>query len=401
MAWHLRQAVIFFRWLQSGDKFSPREPLGIWGEYYSYVYRLKRRNRRRKQQLLAILNRYRESAAAMPDATVVLSSRYHIEWWNEAASNLLGLQENIDTGQRIDNIIRFPAFVRYLVKEDFSEKLEIASPVNEHVVLSVQIVPYGNNQKLLIARDHTKIRRLEEMRRDFVANVSHELKTPLTVIAGFLETIQSQQDPFAQRWQRSLTLMSEQAVRMQRIVEDLLYLSRLESGGQSASLDTVPVAVLLRSVRDESLLISGDRKHVFEFDVDESLALKGNAKELRSAFANLVQNAVAYTPAGGTISLRWCRRGATAVFSVHDTGIGIPQRHIPRLTERFYRVDISRSRESGGTGLGLAIVKHVLNRHQARLEIASEEGKGSTFSCIFPAGRVISLAVPAAMRQIG
>ena len=259
-------------------------------------------------------------------------------------------------------------------------------------MLSLAIIAYGEAQKLLLASDITLAEKVETMRRDFVANVSHELHSPLTVVAGFLETLtDSEVELDEQRRQGYLRMMREHTLRMQRLVEDLLTLSALESSRGLSDETVVDVSALLAAVRDEALACSAGR-HRIELSVDGPAALLANAQELRSAFGNLVSNAVRYTPAGGDIRLSWSRRAAQALFSVSDSGPGIEPRHLPRLTERFYRVDHSRSRETGGTGLGLAIVKHVLTRHQATLEIESEPGRGSRFSAVFPARRVESAA---------
>jgi two-component system phosphate regulon sensor histidine kinase PhoR len=263
---------------------------------------------------------------------------------------------------------------------------------DQELTLSVQLVPYGDSEKLLLSRDITHWERMETTRRDFVANVSHELRTPLTVLGGFLETLSDMQKPDPDMLRRSLQLMGEQATRMQRLVEDLLTLSKLESAQNPLNEEFVDVPELVRSLFSDAQALSGGR-HRFRLRADDSEGVRGNAEELRSALSNLISNAVRYTPEGGEIEVSWSKREGEPVFTVRDTGIGIEPHHVPRLTERFYCVDRSRSRSTGGTGLGLAIVKHVLSRHQAHLEIESEPGRGSTFSAIFPAAR--SLAQPA------
>lgn len=380
--YHLTNLRRLERWLQSKDRAIP-EIHGVWGEIYYHLQRLQRRNRKRKKKLAAMLNRFRESTAAMPDATVVLDENGLIQWWNDAATRVFGLRQAQDVGQPFTNLVRHPDLVQYLEREDFGESLGMPSPVDERIRLSIRVIPYGNNQRLLVARDMTRMHLLEQMRRDFIANVSHELRTPLTVISGYLEALQDADDACAQQWGRSLAAMQQQAARMQQIVTDLLLLSRLETEGAQREQHEVDVPAMLSMVREEAELL-GQSRHRMTLDAEPGLWLLGSRGELRSAFSNLIFNAVRYTPAGGEIRIRWFSDEEGAHFEVQDTGIGISAQHIPRLTERFYRVDVGRSREAGGTGLGLAIVKHVLMRHDARLTIDSTPGEGSTFGCHFP-----------------
>jgi two-component system phosphate regulon sensor histidine kinase PhoR len=281
-------------------------------------------------------------------------------------------------------VVRNPLFTAYLQGGDYAEPVEIPSPADERIRLQGRVVIFGKKQKLIIGRDVTRIHQLEQMRRDFVANVSHELRTPLTVISGFLEPmLDDARHGKLEEWQSSLELMEDQTSRMQRIVEDLLLLSRLETDRTGISRDPVSVPSLLTGIREDALQLASDKQHRITVEANEQLWLHGSEQELRSAFSNLVFNAVRYTPAQGEIHIRWYEYQNGARLDVTDSGIGVAAQHIPRLTERFYRVDVGRSRESGGTGLGLAIVKHVLNRHQASLHIESQPGQGSTFSCIF------------------
>ena len=285
--------------------------------------------------------------------------------------------------------MRQTQFTKYLAAQNYAEPLIIKQSRHQGLTLSLQLVPYGDKQKLLLSRDVTRFERIQTMRRDFVANVSHELRTPLTVVGGFLETLSEEghSDPETRKW--ALALMTDQTRRMQSLVEDLLTLSRLEDTENMAREGNVDVSEMLRKLYDEAQSLSAGR-HRISLNLDTGTKLLGNTDELRSAFGNLISNAVRYTPAGGDISLNWAIRDGQGVFSVQDSGMGIEPQHIPRLTERFYRVDHGRSRETGGTGLGLAIVKHVLTCHQARLEIASEPGKGSLFSAWFPSARLIA-----------
>jgi len=308
-----------------------------------------------------------------------------IDWWNSAASHYLGLRYPRDSGQRISNLIRNPVFIEHLRLADAEREFEMPSPVNEDVILRMRVIPYPKNRLLLLARDVTRLQRLERTRQDFVANVSHELRSPLTVVSGYLETMLDS-DEVDGAMKTQLASMLTQAERMTRIVDDLMLLSRLESEEPQADLDVVAVAPLVRNIAEQAREL-GAGEHNVTLETDDSLCVRGVESELYSAFSNLVFNAIRYTPAGGTVAIRWKSVDEIPVFTVVDSGVGIEAQHIARLTERFYRVDTGRSRASGGTGLGLAIVKHVLLRHEARLEIVSKPGDGSTFSCHFPSER--------------
>jgi len=313
-----------------------------------------------------------------------------IEWCNPGAEVHLGLDAKRDGGILITNLVRHPEFVAFLGAEPTAPPLRLkVTRDGRELALSLQVVPYGEEQKLLLSRDVTRFEEVETIRRDFVANVSHELRTPITVVAGFLENLADTPKPPPELLERSVHLMRDQTLRMQRLVEDLLTLSRLESEQYPLKEAPVDVCDLARKLGADARGLSHGR-HRVRLDLESRSWLNGSEDELRSAFGNLVSNAVRYTPEGGRITIGWSSRGTESVFWVQDTGIGIEPEHIPRLTERFYRVDRSRSRSTGGTGLGLAIVKHVLHRHQARLEVASEPGKGSTFSVVFPEARVLA-----------
>lgn len=383
LGWHLRNLHRLYAWLQDGHSFHPPEASGIWGDVFNLIYRSQLRNRKRKKRLTGLIKRFQEATAAMPDATVILDAEGGIEWFNGAAQPLLGLQPGRDVGQRILNLIRNPEFRRFLTTGSPSEPMRLPSPVDEHTILNFRVVPYGKEQRLLIARDVSQQQRLEQMRRDFVANVSHELRTPLTVVGGFLETLLDEREELPPHIRRSLSLMEQQSGRMSQIVEDLLLLSRLESGEHRGQRERIAVTTMLKIIEEGISALAAEKQLKLNFECDETLWIYGAEKELYSAFSNLITNAVRYTPEEGTITVRWFRDDKGAHFEVQDTGQGIAPQHIPRLTERFYRVDIGRSRESGGTGLGLAIVKHVLNRHDATLRISSAINRGSTFSCDF------------------
>ena len=376
-------------WLRDEDSELPPEGAGIWGVVFDQQYRLERRHVAQKDRLRVIIKRYEQSTAALPDAAVVLGSSGQMQWWNDAAETLLGLKSPQDIGQSVTHFVRHPDFITYLDEADYQQPVAMPAPTNEKITLSVPINRYGAGQRLLVARDVTQLQRLEQLRRDFVANVSHELRTPVTVISGYLETLMDQAQDFPPRWQMAFNQMQHQSLRMAQLIEDLLLLARLEAGSLAAG-DEEPISVLqlCEQVAAEGRALSGDQNHHISVACEPEWALRGNASELRSAFSNLVSNAVRYTPAEGRIVIRAFYNDNGVFYEVQDTGIGVDVAHIPRLTERFYRVDDARSRDTGGTGLGLAIVKHVLLRHAGRLEVDSQPGVGSCFRCCFPVARL-------------
>ncbi len=360
---------------------------GVWEDVLAELHRLLKRRDAEEARLAHALERFRAAGRALPDGVVILDQELRIEWANPTAARQFGIDVRRDFGQPAVNMIRHPGFVAYLRAGDFGEPLMLRAA--RDTLLELRVIEFGEDQKLLSSRDVTAAERLEIVRRDFVANVSHELKTPVTVLSGFVETLadESFELPAAQR-RRFLALMAEQAKRMQRLIEDLLVLSALESSISAADEQPIDLRSFVERLAEEARALSGGR-HRVETAIDADCQLLGSPKELHSAFSNLVSNAVRYTPEGGTVRLAWQAGDEGAVFTVSDTGIGIEPRHIPRLTERFYRVDSGRSRDTGGTGLGLAIVKHALMRHQAVLRIASEPGRGSSFSAVFPSGRIL------------
>jgi len=384
---HLRHLRQLHRWLLSRQSGDIPDAGGLWGDVFDELYRIAKETGRREAQLSEMLTRFQSAASAMPDAVAIVSRESEIEWANPAAARLLGIRYPQDTGMRLLNLLRDPDFAQYLQSGEYTEPIEIESPENHEIHISVQITPFGSRQQLVIGRDVTRLARLEQMRRNFVANVSHELRTPLTVLGGYIETLRQIDKIRPEELRKHLTIMHEQSARMQRLVDDLLTLSRLETSPPRTQDETVEVAALLAGLKEQAELLSGENRHVITLDADPCLKLLGSREELTSAFQNLLINAVRYTPAGGAIRLTWRTRDSGAEFGVTDTGEGIAPEHIPHLTERFYRVDTARSRASGGTGLGLSIVKHVLLRHDARLEVESELGRGSTFTCIFPPTR--------------
>lgn len=390
---HLNNLRKLARWLKKPDLQNIPDGSGVWEDIFADLYQELRKHSRSETQLTSALERLQEAASALPDGLVVLNNADQIEWCNRSAELQLGLNSKHDSGQPISYLLRQTEFVSYLSAQNYAEPLKLRSSRNPDILLELQLVPFGENQKLLNCRDITHLEKMETMRRDFIADVSHELRTPLTVVVGFLETLRDIQGAIPENLRHYFDLMENQAGRMKRLVEDLLTLSQLESSHGLGQELVVDVPSLINSLLQEANGLSAGKHKIHLGKVDAQLSLYGNLEELSSAFSNLISNAIRYTPEGGDITISWGLRKDEAVFAVQDTGLGIDAQHIPRLTERFYRVDRSRSRETGGTGLGLSIVKHILTRHQAKLEIVSELGKGSTFSEVFPAARV-KVAVP-------
>ena len=382
-ALQLRQLARLQSWLASKRLHAP-ESDGAWQSIFDSLERRRKSERRRRRRLLDALEAFRDAARALPDGIIAIDDADSIHWFNKSAKRLLGFVYPADVGNHLTHLVRTPRFVQWLGEGRLGEPLiDLPSPEDERVRLLCRLIAYRPGFRLLIVRDISNLMRLEQVRRDFVANVSHELRTPLTVINGYMETLEPEElgefaDLFVQ--------MREQSRRMAHIVEDLLMLSRLEAQTGPADEVVSMQALLAGILRDAQALSAG--RHRIEIEAVVDLDLRGSSKDLRSAFSNLVTNAVRYTPDGGSIRLRWEWRANDAVFSVIDTGQGIPEQHLPRLTERFYRVSNSRSRDSGGTGLGLAIVKHVLSAHGATLEISSRVGHGSSFRCVFPPARL-------------
>ena len=382
-----RQLAALDKWLRAEKSVLP-DSSGKWGDVFARLIRLVRDQRQSQQQITSALERLQRATSAMPEGVVITDEMDRIEWCNPVAEKHLGINARLDAGQHITHLVRHTQFGGYLAAGEYAEPLVMKQPRQQGLILSLQVVPYGDKQKLLISRDITRLEKIQSMRRDFVANVSHELRTPLTVIGGFLETLSEDDHVEAEARRLALRLMTDQTQRMQRLVEDLLTLSRLEDTENLARDDVIDIPKMLRELYHEAQSLSGGR-HAITLNLGTGAKLRGCMDELRSAFSNLISNAIRYTPEKGAISLNWEIRDDRGVFSVQDSGIGIEPEHVPRLTERFYRADRGRSRETGGTGLGLAIVKHVLTCHQAKLEIASEPGKGSSFSAWFPKTRLI------------
>ena len=326
--------------------------------------------------------RFRDGAEALPDAALMLSEELTIEWGNKKAQRLLGVRWPEDFGQRIDNLLRAPEFSDYLSHENFENPCLLVSPIHSDIQLEIRLMAYGSEHVLLLARDISNLQRLEDMRRDFVANVSHELKTPLTVVRGYVEMIQASQESFDPHWQKAFQTIEGQVSRMDRLVEQLLNLAKVENNSDDEKL-LVNMAQLIHTLVDEVTWLNQEKQHKISLDISTEVCVLGFETELKSACANLLSNAIAYTPPNGHIEVSWRLMGNKAIFSVKDNGDGIKPEHVNRLTERFYRIDRSRSRDTGGSGLGLAIVKHVLHHHQAELVINSHWGQGSEFSIYF------------------
>jgi two-component system phosphate regulon sensor histidine kinase PhoR len=396
LAYHVRHLASLARWIANPQPGQVPEGTGAWDLVLSALHRYERDSAARQKELADALTRLRRAAQAMPDGVILLDSRYAIEWCNENAAAMLGLDARADAGRPIANLIREPAFIDYLGTFDADGARPVRVLAERGAVLRVQLIRYGEAQTLLLVRDVTQSERVETMRRDFVANVSHELRTPLTVLVGFLETVRELKlDP--QRVRDYLGMMDDQSTRMRRIIDDLLALSVLESAPLPPP-ERVRMAPLVARLVADAQALSGGR-HTVSFQGELRRDLLGAESELASAFGNLVSNAVRYTPAGGAVTLYWHDGPDGASFTVADTGLGIAPEHLPRLTERFYRVDRSRSRETGGTGLGLAIVKHAVARHQAVLDIESRPGAGSRFTVRFPSQRTTLADVTEQPRQ--
>jgi two-component system phosphate regulon sensor histidine kinase PhoR len=389
MAYRARQLFKLGQWLGDARLETIPEAGGIWDDVFSRLYKMVKQHNQTKQELAAELQHIELATSALPEGVAILNAANRIEWCNLLAQQLFNLDPQQDIMQDITYLVRQPEFVEYLHESNFNVPLIMRPARHEDMVLSIKLIPYGEDKRLLIIRDITQFERVEAMRRDFVANVSHEMRTPLTVVSGFLENLQDMPDLNKDSSRRALHLMAEQTRRMDNLVADLLTLSRLENEQSPLREGPVDIKQLLNEVYQDGKLLSGEH-HTLQMEITSEAKLLGNRDELQSAFGNLLSNAVRYTPDGGEIQLRWFEREGQPVFSVQDSGIGIAAQHLPRLTERFYRVDRSRSRETGGTGLGLAIVKHIAIRHQAKLEISSEEGKGSTFSVVFPVKRKLN-----------
>jgi two-component system phosphate regulon sensor histidine kinase PhoR len=387
------QMYKFNQWVWRRKQLSPPDINGAWERLYDGVFHVSKKHRQQRKELTGLIKRFREGAEALPDAVVIMNTEGKIVWCNRLATLELGIKWPNDKGVRIDHLIRNPEFVKYFNKQKYTNPIEVTSPVNDKKLNEFRIMSYGQENLLLVSRDITRYAQLEEMRGDFVANVSHELRTPLTVMNGYLEMLSGSvvaNDPLGQK---ACTAMHEQAQRMQDLVEDLSVLSRIESSAEKIYEHVLDIPSILRQIEVDAQRLNSEKEHSITFYIDPDLYVYGVATEMRSAISNLVFNALNYTPNKGDIEVHWYRFKGKAICKVIDNGEGIAQKHIFRLTERFYRVDQARSRHTGGSGLGLSIVKHVLNHHNSSLEVKSRLGEGSEFSFALPRELVVPPSV--------
>lgn len=383
------------RWLLSAsteNNIDPPNSFGLWGNIFDIIYRTLKQEKKSSYLLGIILGKAQESTAILEAAVMMADKHGNLEWWNLSSEKLLGFKKSQDRNQPITNLINDPQFYEYFYSEKYDETLRIESPTNPQRIIEYQIALFGESQRIIIARDVTQIQRLENMRKDFVGSVSHELSTPITVFKGYLETIIDNTKDLDPKWEKPMLQMKQQAHRMENVVRDLLVLSALETKTLPKLQEKINISTLINEIEADTQQMFLEKSHQFSSDCDESVLITGKRSELYSTISNLVVNAAKYTPHYGKIELFAKLSEESFNISVQDNGIGIEPQHLPRLTERFYRVDISRSSETGGTGLGLAIVKHILMRHDADLEISSETGKGSLFICKLPLARVSQLS---------
>lgn len=389
-ALQLRSLYLVNEWISNRPYDAPPDLNGIWGALLFNVYRAQRQERIVQAEMVGLIDRAQSSLVALSEAVMLIDDLNQIEWFNPAAEKLLGIQA-LDRGRNLLSILRQPVFIEYFQHIDQApDGIKIKSPVHEGHYVQIKLTRFGGESHLLVAYDITRMQNLEQMRKDFVDNISHELRTPLTVLSGYIETFTDQEE-LNPRWKRAFDQMQAQTRRMNSLVNDLLLLSRLENDQNIAKNQIVEMPSLMNQLFDDAQAYNVDYGHTLNLDIDSHCDLIGSDMELASAFSNLITNAIKYTPKGGIITIGWHDDGEHGYFTVQDTGIGIDPRHLPRLTERFYRVDSARSRQTGGTGLGLAIVKHVLMQHNAYLEIDSKENEGSLFKAVFPKERLYQM----------
>ncbi|ENW07235.1 MULTISPECIES: phosphate regulon sensor histidine kinase PhoR [Acinetobacter] len=383
----LRSLYLVNEWISNRPYDVPPNLGGIWGALLFNVYRAQRQERIVQAEMVGLIDRAQSSLVALAEAVVLIDDQHQIEWWNPAAEKLLGINP-LDRGRNLLSILRQPSFIEYFNHSDQApDGIRLQAQMDEERYVQVKLTRFGGESRLLVAYDTTRVHNLEQMRKDFVDNISHELRTPLTVLSGYIETF-TDQDDITPRWKRAFTQMQSQTKRMNALVNDLLLLSNLENNKKVAKNQIIDMANLMNQIFDDARAYNLDYGHTLNLDIDSHCDLIGSDMEIASAFSNLITNAIKYTPPGGIITIGWHEDGDHAYFTVQDNGIGINPKHLPRLTERFYRVDSARSRQTGGTGLGLAIVKHVLMQHGAHLEISSKENEGSTFTAVFPKERL-------------
>lgn len=382
--WVQRKLTELLAWIRNRKEYDPPEARGIFEDISLEVDYLRERHKKRKKRLASYLKQFKQATRALPDATIVLDLHGNVQWANKACEAALGVRWPEDVNQRITNLVRNPELLPFIDNLKNGASLDIAAPLDKNRFYNIRLAPYGKNQWLFVARDITALHRAHQIRKDFVANVSHELKTPLTVIKGFIENLQMQQDTLPDVYKGALTQMENHTLRMQSLVQDLLLLSELEQGETVDKRQPIEVAEMISEIHQQTANIEGATERIYSLELDPDLKIIGSRRALYSAFSNLIVNAVRYTDARDVIEIRWYRDDKGAYFSVKDHGIGIGERHLERITERFYRVDAGRDRSEGGTGLGLAIVKHALSLHGATLHVESELEKGSLFRCHFP-----------------
>ncbi|AOM41188.1 phosphate regulon sensor histidine kinase PhoR [Xenorhabdus hominickii] len=387
LIWHGYNLLKLSDWLWLDRSMLPPAGHGGWEPIFYGIYQMQQRNRKRRRELALLIKRFRSGAESLPDAIVMMTTEGHIFWCNRLAQHLLGFRWPEDNGQHIFNLLRYPDFSRYITANDFSRPLSIE--LNNGNMMEFRVMPYSEKQLLMVARDITQKRLLENARRDFFANVSHELKTPLTVLQGYLEMM-ADQELDSKINQKAIGTMQEQIRRMDGLVQQLLHLSKIEIGPQVDMNQVVDVPAMLELLQQEALTLGGNQYNIV-FNIDENLKVFGNEEQLRSAMSNLVYNAIKHTPLGTRIEVSWLNISQGALFKVEDNGGGIGAEHLPRLTERFYRVDRARSRLTGGSGLGLAIVKHALHHYNTHLDISSALGSGSTFSFLLSLRLIVSV----------
>ncbi|EKU38152.1 phosphate regulon sensor histidine kinase PhoR [Acinetobacter sp. AYS6] len=386
----LRSLYLVNDWIANKPYDVPPNLNGIWGALLFNVYRAQRQERIVQAEMVGLIDRAQSSLVALAEAVVLIDDQHQIEWWNPAAERLLGISP-LDRGRNLLTILRQPTFIEYFNNIDQApDGIKLHSNFDDDRYVQVKLTRFGGESRLLVAYDVTRMHNLEQMRKDFVDNISHELRTPLTVLSGYIETFTDQED-ISPRWKRAFDQMQSQTKRMNALVNDLLLLSNLENNKKVAKNQIIEMPSLMNQLFDDAQAYNADYGHTLNLHIDSHCDLIGSDMEIASAFSNLITNAIKYTPKGGTITIGWHDDGEHAYFSVQDTGIGINPKHLPRLTERFYRVDSDRSRQTGGTGLGLAIVKHVLMQHGAYLDVQSKENEGSTFTVVFPKERLYNM----------
>lgn len=395
ISWQLYRNDALYRWVLNPKAAPMMESNGLIYLIHREIHRQNIKSSRRKNQMSLLLKQFRRAIGALPDAIVLINRGGKIEWANQNAKPVLGIRWPEDASVRFGDLVRYPEVDKLMSLDELSsaQGVEINSLVNKGSTINVKCVHYTDELRMVVARDVSRLIKVNKMHSDFVANVSHELKTPLTVLRGYLEILEDSGE-LPDKFIGPVQQMNVESLRMQLIVSDLLYLAKLEDRENKSPHDTIDVTQIVNNIVESVQPLIEDKHHKIELDIDYELSIKGAQTELHSAFANLITNAIHYTADKGQIKIRWRAENNQAVFTVKDNGAGIPAQHLSRLTQRFYRVDADRSREGGGTGLGLAIVKHVLERHNASLEIASEEGEGSEFKCVFPIKQVARAETP-------